>query len=1166
MKWLKLISIFLLVSVSILAGLLLVLQENHYKGILSWGADQFLDSQLVIEGPLQLELSRNLVFSSSEITVHANDDSFQLDIGQLFISFRLGSYLQTGSFWFNDIKLSDIGLKVNETADASEFDLDELKIPPVIVNEARLDNINITYQELAPGTTHKFLLESLVLDEFAENKPMSLHATGSLENKPFKLRGTFDSITQVLNKANPVNLDVTLNSELINLNVKGSIVEPIEGRGIDLSLDGNIPRLTQIIEIVTDSVPELGTLKGAFHLQGDYSAPQLSDINLHLQHDQQTDFKVTGSVDNIAEGTGLNINFIGKSINSKLFSWISAGHVDHINSIELNTILKGSFHSLLLEDVSGVADTQDGAMLEVNGTAELYPEDYSLTKENAELNIKITAPSVQALNLIETDSLPDLGPINSQMKLALSHAAVGIYDLDLKVGRDGQNTLILKGDIGTVPFTSEPSLSEMKLQTEVLITSFPQFGKLIDIELPELGAGQLKGVLKTQGSILEMQNAELNITQGEQTQLNATGQVSTKLFNPELENIEADLNITYNAADFKMLKHLVDFSIPAIGPMSIRGRFVAKDTRLELKNMNIFAGTESGTNVLATGRVGTSMRDPSNVDVATYVEFHSTEIAQLAQTYDYDLPEVGPTRITAWMESKGSDLHIEDIAVLVGTERHVDLRAKGQIVTSLKKNATSIKVDYQVATSPLIAMFTDLQPKSLGRFEGDAVIADIDGDWGVESFNITSTNTDLYDIQFSGRYDDIENYDEGKINSNIVIDNPHKLAQALGIDFNGQEPYHQKGILRFQKGRLNYQGKSSLGRTDAQSNVSGYLEENKLVFEGSVQIPIFYLADLGFGSEVVHDELSSARDEQTDSYIFSRELFDLSFLNSFDLDLVIQVDEVESGDLTIDSITGHLKLNDGHLSAPVNLLFEGGRTDINLDVNAESEPEYSLSVIADDLLLGPILSQVQDQVPINGYTNINLELDSKGNSAHQIASNLNGEIKLGFENIRIPNNIVKLLSVDIFGWVLSSASQNTHANLNCVVMDFDVTEGLVKSAVIIADGPRMTIGGQIDLNLADETMDIVLIPKQKRRLFTSTAPVKISGPMRDPDVEAIPIRSAVQQVGSFMALGTGLIIPIAVVSTIWSSLGDKDEVGGGCDKIEKIGEMATEEVQSESNE
>jgi len=120
------------------------------------------------------------------------------------------------------------------------------------------------------------------------------------------------------------------------------------------------------------------------------------------------------------------------------------------------------------------------------------------------------------------------------------------------------------------------------------------------------------------------------------------------------------------------------------------------------------------------------------------------------------------------------------------------------------------------------------------------------------------------------------------------------------------------------------------------------------------------------------------------------------------------------------------------------------------------------------------------------------ELRASGHSPHDLVSNLSGSASLGLENARIPNHYVKLLSLDVFGWVLSkSVSVNPYSNLNCVVVAFDISAGEVKSEALITDGPNLNIGGQINMNLGEETLDIVLLPTEKRRLFSSISPVHV---------------------------------------------------------------------------
>jgi hypothetical protein len=154
-----------------------------------------------------------------------------------------------------------------------------------------------------------------------------------------------------------------------------------------------------------------------------------------------------------------------------------------------------------------------------------------------------------------------------------------------------------------------------------------------------------------------------------------------------------------------------------------------------------------------------------------------------------------------------------------------------------------------------------------------------------------------------------------------------------------------------------------------------------------------------------------------------------------------------------------------------------------------------------------------------------------------------------------------MLSIDVFGWVVSKsgARQHPHMNLNCLVMTFAVRAGEVKSETFISDGPRLSLGGQIDMNLGAETLDIVIIPTQKKRFFSSISPVTMKGPMKDPKVEAVPVKAALQEIGT-MALLPGVVIPARAVGKLWSLLDDDDQAGEGCANIDELREAAKREA------
>ena len=61
--------------------------------------------------------------------------------------------------------------------------------------------------------------------------------------------------------------------------------------------------------------------------------------------------------------------------------------------------------------------------------------------------------------------------------------------------------------------------------------------------------------------------------------------------------------------------------------------------------------------------------------------------------------------------------------------------------------------------------------------------------------------------------------------------------------------------------------------------------------------------------------------------------------------------------------------------------------------------------------------------------------------------------------------------------------------------------------------------------------------------------------MKDPKVEAVPVKAALQEIGT-MALLPGVVIPARAIGKLWSMLDDNDKVGEGCASIDELREAA----------
>lgn len=1148
MKWFKRILISL---VGLLVGLSLIifsvkfiLGESHYKQIMIWAAEQYFDSELIIEGPIKVDISSNFKLEAGNLKLIAKDDSFQLTTSSVQFTLRMIPYLRKGIFWFDNINLENTQLKLFET----NRKYNELTIPVIFIQHANVNNFTITYQEQAPESLHSFTFDELTIHEIGENNPATLHATGKLKEESFFLELTADSFAQAIEGIDSYNVKLNFNSPILNLNLIGSIMDPINGHGLNLNIDVDVPNVTEIMEILWDDVPLLGHLQGAFTLRGDYTAPKFDDVDINLLQTNEVDLTVTGSVINALKGEGLDLQFEASINNQDVINWLFSHKYEPIHMFNVRGQIYGDIKQITLRNLIATAVADDDVQVNAMGEVEVHATGYRLKKSDAKLKVEFKAPNLSAINLPNVDRLPKLGPVLGKLDLAVSRDAIAIYNTKVTMGQESTHQIFIAGDVGYVQLFEPLVLSELNLQTNLQTKNITQLGQKFGYTLPNFGPATLQGKLIAQGSEIILQDTNLQI--GSETKFQASGLLATKL--RKLKDYRIDLDMKVEAMEVAQLGKQFNYEIPELGPLRLQGKLSSQDSKLLLQNTRVVLGTGEKYLLHANGIASTQIEDLKNFNVDIDIDIQSNEISQLAAMFEYRLPKLGSTHITGRLESSDNEINFNNGVVVIGEVNQPSSRINFEINTQKQKGST-VTAQFETAIASWTKKYSGKFSTNLGYANGEVEFSSLDGEWGIESFSVVSTDSDLIQFEFSGKYDDMENYDDAQINTSLAIKNPEKFGNMLGLNLRGIGPINQQGQLSINKARLQYDSNLSIGETKSKNKITGYLKDGKPILSGSFNMETLYLADLGIAKSDIETSPKQSIDKPRDSYIFSPDKFDLGFFNKFNFDYTVNINEIRSEQFAIQRLQGKLKLEDGNFAAPLSLVYEDGNADINLKIKQQNTPEYSLTVITDDIQLGPLLSQYQSEIPIRGYTNIDLNLNAHGNSFHAIASSLSGSVNIGVENARIPNVYLEYLFVDVMGWVISRTGlKRSHSNLNCVVMLFNIDDGMIESDTIILDGQNLTIGGQIDMNLKDETLDIVLIPKQKGRVFASTTPVKITGPILNPEVNAIPVAAALKEIGQVggVVLFSSVFVPLKLGEKLWSLLRDGDKAGGGCEKIE----------------
>ena len=363
------------------------------------------------------------------------------------------------------------------------------------------------------------------------------------------------------------------------------------------------------------------------------------------------------------------------------------------------------------------------------------------------------------------------------------------------------------------------------------------------------------------------------------------------------------------------------------------------------------------------------------------------------------------------------------------------------------------------------------------------------------------------------------------------------------------KPAKLNGWFRVNDDRTNFDGSLLVGETTITADISGLNVSPRVKVDGEVSTQLLHLADFGLitsGSKPKNSQPKTAQGKKkkvssasTGTKIFSDQPFSLDWMKQVDLDLKIQVADVADTEAKLESFNIPLQIKDGGvlIMSPARVDYEGGGVELDFKIDATSKEAHTvLKLETDDLPLDRLALNLGVQEKISGSLNLVLALETEGHSPAAMASNLNGSIEFGLEDVEAPQEKFDLLTKNLFGWVVSSTVFKRRTKLDCGMMIFEANKGKLVSKLVFFDGADLTLSGEGSMNLGSETIDFYIIPKEKRSLLSKAGPVHLSGPLKDPNISAI----STAEMGVLAAKGYAslAILPtVTIPVTVLGSLG-----------------------------
>jgi hypothetical protein len=588
---------------------------------------------------------------------------------------------------------------------------------------------------------------------------------------------------------------------------------------------------------------------------------------------------------------------------------------------------------------------------------------------------------------------------------------------------------------------------------------------------------------------------------------------------------EIALSASFAVPSSQTFAHMLPPEAPEL--RNVTGRFDVGGSldALSIANARIEVEGPNGLSATADGQIGRLSLLPvlAIKDLAFDLEARSPGTDNVLQLVGLSLPELGPVRARATLRERDDLFTLAAIDVLVGPDNRPAVHATGQIGDIFAMKQIKLSGDFQIATARLLGPDVPVEKSPLGSVHGRFDISDADGSIGLEALSAQLVDTDLLTLSVKGLFDDFKLGDDFRMDATLTVPNVSALGRELGFEVERLGNFSFKGEVSGSDERFRAEGKARLGETDLTGTLSGTLKGERPALRAKLHSPVFHLADFGLLPDADTPESTATavkEDRQVKTpapgFLFSEEPLDFSSLKAFDLDLDVQLDEVEGIQFDIDTANMQFSLEDGLLKVdPLLFNFAGGRIEMRLVVDARTEtPAVGLDIVADDVDLGDVLAQMEAEVPLDGELDTVLSLKAGGLSPRALASSFEGDLDLAISEGHIQTGLLDLTVTNPVAWMFSRSARKGYSELNCLVVRFDIAEGVAKSVALLLDTTNVRVEGEGNINFQDEVMAIAFSPRaKKRRLIAISTPFAIEGPLSGPSVNVNATGAATRVIG-----------------------------------------------------
>ena len=365
-----------------------------------------------------------------------------------------------------------------------------------------------------------------------------------------------------------------------------------------------------------------------------------------------------------------------------------------------------------------------------------------------------------------------------------------------------------------------------------------------------------------------------------------------------------------------------------------------------------------------------------------------------------------------------------------------------------------------------------------------------------------------------------------------------QLYPLSGLVLPETPPYATEGHLTATLGKSGstwtYDAfRGTVGSSDLAGTLTYLTAPPRPLLTGTVVSKLLQLKDLApvIGADTNASKVRrDAAPVQPAGRILPREPFKVERWNSIDADVKITgVKVLSGGRFPIENMRADLHLKDGVVSlTPLSFGVAGGVLDSTLRVDSNvAPPKADIRTSARGLKLRELFPNAGAMQDSAGDLNGDATLSASGDSVATLLASSNGSIRSSVRDGTVSKMLLEQIGLNVGSVVLARLFGDRQVRINCVVGEFDVAKGLMRTRNFVADTEEsvLVVTGQI--NLADEQLALLVKPTSKgMRIVSLTTPISVTGTFESPNVSVDKGMLAMKTLG---AVVLGAIAPLAAL-------------------------------------